>query len=117
MLAVGMKFKFGYDDSLDVIGVHLVGGVIGSILLAFFADVSVNAAGRDGVFFGGGWGLFGDQVLAVVATIVYSFVVTFIIMWVLNKVMPGGVRVEEEDEQIGLDQTQHAETGYALELV
>ena len=117
MLAVGMKFKFGYDDSLDVIGVHLVGGVLGSILLGLFADVTVNAAGRDGVFFGGGWGLFGEQVLAVVATVVYSFVVTFIIMFVLNKVMPGGVRVEEEDEQIGLDQTQHAETGYALELV
>ena len=60
-----LKFRFGYDDSLDVIGVHLVGGIIGSVLLGLFADASVNPAGTDGVFFGGGWGLFGEQVLAV----------------------------------------------------
>ena len=64
-LAISLKFRFGYDDSLDVVAVHLVGGIIGSLLLGLFADASVNPAGTDGVFFGGGWGLFGEQVLAV----------------------------------------------------
>ncbi len=116
-LAVSLKFRFGYDDSLDVVGVHLVGGVVGSLLLGLFADISVNEFGRDGVFLGGGWGLMGDQIVAVVATLVYSFVVTFAILFVLNKVIRGGIRVTPEDEDIGLDQTQHAETGYALERV
>ena len=64
-LAISLKFRLGYDDALDVVGVHLVGGILGSILLGLFADASVNALGRDGVFFGGGWGLFGEQLLAV----------------------------------------------------
>jgi Amt family ammonium transporter len=116
-LAVGLKFKVGYDDSLDVVGVHLVGGLIGSLLLGFFADASINPAGADGVFQGGGFGLFGEQVLAVVATMVWSFVVTFAIVFVLSKVLPGGIRVSEEDEETGLDLSQHSETGYALERV
>jgi len=116
-LAVSLKFRFGYDDSLDVVGVHLVGGIVGSLLLGLFADVSINEFGRDGVFLDGGWGLFGDQLVAVGATIVYSFVVTFAIVFVLDKVIPGGIRVTEEDEETGLDQTQHAETGYAFERV
>ena len=71
-----MKFRFGYDDSLDVIGVHLVGGILGSLLLGLFAEQAVNPAGADGAFFGGGLGLLGEQAIAVGATIVYSFVVT-----------------------------------------
>jgi Amt family ammonium transporter len=116
-LAVSLKFKFGYDDSLDVVGVHLVGGLAGSLLLGFFADATINPAGADGVFLGGGFGLFGEQVLAVVATLVWSFVVTFGIVFVLSKVLPGGIRVSEEDEDTGLDLSQHSETGYALERV
>jgi len=116
-LAVSLKFKFGYDDSLDVVGVHLVGGLVGSLLLGFFADAAINPAGADGVFLGGGFGLFGEQVLAVVATMVWSFVVTFGIVFVLSKVLPGGIRVSEEDEDTGLDLSQHSETGYALERV
>jgi ammonium transporter, Amt family len=116
-LAISMKFKFGYDDSLDVVGVHLVGGLVGSLLLGFFADATINPAGTDGVFLGGGFGLFGEQVLAVVATMVWSFAVTFGIVFVLSKVLPGGIRVSEEDEETGLDLTQHSETGYALERV
>lgn len=116
-LAVSLKFKFGYDDSLDVVGVHLVGGLVGSLLLGFFADATINPAGADGVFLGGGFGLFGEQVLAVVATMVWSFVVTFGIVFVLSKVLPGGIRVSEEDEDTGLDLSQHSETGYALERV
>ena len=77
--AVSVKFRFKYDDALDVVGVHLVGGILGSLLLGLFADAAVNSAGRDGVFLGGGWSLFGDQVVAVVATIVYSFVVSLVL--------------------------------------
>jgi ammonium transporter, Amt family len=116
-LAISLKFKFGYDDSLDVVGVHLVGGLVGSLLLGFFADATINPAGTDGVFLGGGFGLFGEQLLAVVATMAWSFVVTFGIVFVLSKVLPGGIRVSEEDEETGLDLTQHSETGYALERV
>jgi Amt family ammonium transporter len=113
-LAVSLKQRFGYDDALDVVGVHLVGGILGSLLLGFFADTTYNSAGQDGVFFGGGGSLLGEQVIAVVATLVWSFVVSFIILKVLDAVMPGGVRVTEEDEAIGLDLTQHSEVGYAL---
>ena len=115
--AVSMKFRFGYDDSLDVIGVHLVGGVVGSLLLGFFADKTVNAAGRNGVFLGGGFGLFGEQALAVGVTLVYSFVVTLVICLVLQRVLPGGLRVSEDDEQVGLDLSLHSEVGYALDRV
>jgi Amt family ammonium transporter len=114
-LAIQLKFRFGFDDSLDVIAVHLVGGMIGSILLGLFADAAVNPAGKDGVFFGGGWALFGEQVLAVAVVLVFSFVVSGVIGFALKAVLPGGIRVSEEDENAGLDITQHAETGYALD--
>ena len=113
--AVNIKFKLHFDDALDVVGVHLVGGVVGSLLLGFFADRAVNGAGRDGVFLhGGGFGLFGDQVVAVVATLVYSFVVSFAIAWVLDKVIPGGLRVDEEAEDTGLDLREHSEVAYSF---
>jgi Amt family ammonium transporter len=116
-LAVSLKFRFGYDDSLDVIGVHLVGGVVGSLLLGFFADAAVNEAGRNGVFHGGGFGLLGDQALAVGATIGFSFVVTYVICKVLDLALPGGLRVPEEDEETGLDLTLHSEVAYASDRV
>jgi len=111
-VAVDMKFRFGFDDALDVVGVHLVGGIAGSLLLGLFADHAVNAAGRDGVFLGGGWGLFGEQALAVAATLVYSFVVTFVIAFALNKVWPSGIRVAADVEDSGLDIAEHSEVGY-----
>jgi Amt family ammonium transporter len=116
-LAISLKFRFGYDDSLDVIAVHLVGGIIGSVLLGLFADASVNPAGKDGAFFGGGWGLFGEQVLAVAVVAVFSFVVSGIIGYVLNAVLPKGIRASEDEEQEGLDLTQHSEVAYSLERV
>src|SRR6185295_6812646 len=112
-LAISLKFRFGYDDALDVIAVHLVGGIIGSVLLGLFADATINPAGTDGVFFGGGWGLFGEQVLAVAFVFVFSFVVSGLIGLGLKAGLRGGIRVSEEDEQVGLDLTQHSETGYA----
>lgn len=69
------------------------------------------------MFFGGGWALFGEQLLAVGVTIVFSFTVTYLICLGLRALMPGGIRVSEEDEETGLDLTQHSEVGYALERV
>jgi ammonium transporter, Amt family len=111
-LALKIKTKFGFDDSLDVIAVHLVGGLLGSLLLGFFADSSVNSLGADGLFFGGGGKLLGNQVLASVVTFVYSFIVTWIIAKIIDKTM--GLRVSEEAEQRGLDQALHAETAYQM---
>jgi Amt family ammonium transporter len=116
-LAIQLKFRFKYDDSLDVVAVHLVGGLLGSILLGLFADASVNAAGADGVFYGGGWSLFGEQVLAVAAVFAFSAVVTGVIAYVLKAVLPQGIRVSPEDEVVGLDLTQHSEVGYSLDRV
>jgi Amt family ammonium transporter len=116
-LAIALKFRYGYDDSLDVVAVHLVGGIIGSILLGLFADASVNAAGKDGVFYGGGWGLFGEQVLAVSVVLAFSFVVSMVIGLALRASLRGGIRVTEDEEDVGLDLALHSETGYALERV
>ncbi len=113
-LAITLKFKFGYDDSLDVVAVHLVGGIVGSLLVGIFADVSVNEAGQDGLAFGGGLTLLTEQAIAVIAVAVFSAVVSLIIALLLKAVLPGGIRVSEEEEDTGLDLTQHSETGYAL---
>lgn len=109
-LALSLKTKFGFDDSLDVIAVHLVGGLVGALLLGFFADTKVNSLGADGWFFGGGADLLGKQALASVATLAFSFIVTYVVAVIINKTI--GIRVSTEDELVGLDQSQHAETAY-----
>ena len=109
-LALRLKTKFGFDDSLDVIAVHLVGGLLGALLLGLFADTKVNALGFDGLFFGGGTDLLVDQVVASAATLAFSFGVTFVVAKILNATM--GIRVSTEDELVGLDQSQHAESAY-----
>ncbi len=111
-LAIQLKYRFGYDDSLDVIGVHLVGGIVGSLLLGFFADTRVNSGGADGIIFGGGAGLLADQLVAVGATILFSGVVSFVLAKAVDAVI--GLRVAEDEEMAGLDTTQHAETAYNL---
>jgi Amt family ammonium transporter len=115
-LAIQLKTTLGYDDSLDVVGVHLVGGIVGSLLLAFFADAKVNSVvTANGLFMNDGKAdLLADQLVAVAATLVFSFVVTFVIIKVLDVVLPGGVRVSDEDEETGLDLTQHSEVGYSF---
>jgi Amt family ammonium transporter len=110
-LALGIKAKMNWDDSLDVIAVHLVGGIIGTLLLGLFADIGVNANGHDGLFFGGGLELLGNQLLAAVVVGAFSFVVTFAIAKVIDTTM--GLRVDEEAELHGLDQSQHAESAYS----
>ena len=103
--AVSLKFRFGFDDSLDVVGVHLVGGLIGSVLVGVFAT-------DGGLFSGGGVGLLGEQVLASVATLLYSGLVTAGILWVLSHLVPGGLRVRADAEDAGLDLAEHAEVAY-----
>jgi len=111
-LALALKKMGRFDDSLDVVAVHLVGGLVGSILLGFFADASINGAvTHEGLFLGGGFDLLQDQIVASVVTLVFSFVVTLVIATVIDRTM--GLRVDETDEDMGLDLSQHAETAYA----
>jgi ammonium transporter, Amt family len=110
-LAVLAKPKLGYDDSLDVVGVHGVGGIWGALATGLFACKAINEAGADGLFFGNP-GQFGIQIVAVLVTIVYSFVLSWIILKVVDAVM--GLRVAKEDEIAGLDLTEHQEAGYSL---
>ncbi|CAB4853725.1 unannotated protein [freshwater metagenome] len=108
--ALSLKKKFRFDDSLDVIAVHLVGGILGSLLLGLFADKGVNALGADGLFLGGGLRLLGEQGLAVIVTFGFSFTVTYVVATILDRTI--GLRVADDDELVGLDQSQHAETAY-----
>ena len=109
--AVHVKFRFGFDDSLDVVGVHFVGGLVGSLLIGFFADPGALGGNFDkGIFYGGGAGLLFEQLLANAVTIAFSFVATIAILKTLQATI--GLRVSEDDESIGLDITQHAETAY-----
>src|SRR5262245_29586344 len=111
-LALGIKKAFGFDDSLDVIAVHLVGGLAGALLLGLFADANINpAVTNEGLFLGGGTSLLADQALASVVTLAYSFVASLIIAKVIDLAL--GLRVSEEDEDTGLDLSQHAEVAYA----
>jgi Amt family ammonium transporter len=105
-----LKSKFGFDDALDVVGVHGVGGTTGAILTGVFASLAVNSAGANGLLFGGGLALLGKQLVGVGATIAFSFTVSFIILKLLDATM--GIRVDAETESSGLDVAEHAETGY-----
>jgi len=109
--ACNLKAKLGYDDSLDVVGVHGVGGTWGALATGLFATKVVNEAGGDGLFYGNPKQL-GIQFLAVVVTWVLAFVMTAVILKVLDAMM--GLRISEEDEQAGLDLSQHSETAYVL---
>ncbi|MEU6989461.1 ammonium transporter [Streptomyces sp. NPDC046465] len=107
--AVAWKFRLGYDDSLDVVGVHLVGGVIGTLLIGLFATATMTD-GAEGLFHGGGVAQLGRQTVAVVAVAAYTFSVTYGIGKAVDRLM--GFRASAEDEVTGLDQTQHAESAY-----
>jgi len=111
-MAVRLKFRLRYDDSLDVLGVHGVGGLIGMVLLGLFATRSVNRAGANGLFTGGGIHLLSVEVLAAVVTMGFSFTVTWLIANAIDRTV--GLRVSPEDESRGLDLTQHAESAYSI---
>jgi Amt family ammonium transporter len=113
LLAVRAKFRLGYDDSLDVLGVHFIGGVVGTLFIGFFASQAVNdVVSNEGLLLGGGFTQLGRQAIGVVAAGAWSFGATYLVAWVINRVRP--LRVSPEDEITGLDYTQHAETAYDL---
>jgi ammonium transporter, Amt family len=109
--AINLKSKFGFDDSLDVVGVHGVGSTWGILATGLFASKAINSAGNDGLFFGNP-SLIGIQALSAVSVWVYSFVATLIILKILDWTM--GLRVSEEHEVNGLDLSQHGEAGYSF---
>jgi ammonium transporter, Amt family len=108
-IACSLKPKFGYDDSLDVVGVHGVGGTWGALATGLFASKAINAAGNDGLFFGNPGQLW-TQLISVVVTIAFAMIVTAIILSILKATM--GLRVSDEEERMGLDLTQHNERAY-----
>jgi Amt family ammonium transporter len=110
-LAVGLKYRFGYDDSLDVVGVHLVGGLVGTLLIGFLATADAPAA-VDGLFYGGGVDQLWRQVVGALAVLAYSFVLTVVIGSLVQKTI--GFRITEEDEVTGIDTVAHAESAYDL---
>ena len=107
--AVAWKFRFDYDDSLDVVGVHFVGGVVGTLLIGLFATATMTG-GAEGLLYGGGAGQLVRQAVAVLAVAAYTFLVTYGIGKAIDRLM--GVRASEEEELTGLDQTVHAESAY-----
>ncbi len=107
-LAIELKFKFGFDDSLDVVGIHLIGGLIGTLFIGFFAtDV--------GLLFSGSWDQLGKQAIAAFTVMIFSFVLSYIIGMAIEKTM--GFRIKNEDELAGIDNSVHGEEGYSLETV
>lgn len=111
-IAVGLKYLFNFDDSLDVVGVHLVGGIFGSLSIGFFGSSAVNSIGLDGLFYGGGTALLGKQALAVAMVAGYSFFVTLILGYAIEKTI--GFRVSKESELEGVDFNEHAESAYEM---
>jgi Amt family ammonium transporter len=110
---IQLKHRLGYDDALDVVGVHGIGGLVGGVMLGLFADGGIADHGQDGLFYGDG-AFLGSQLLAMASVIVFSFVVTFAIAKALDATI--GLRVDADAELSGLDQAEHVETAYSLEV-
>ena len=110
--AVSRKYKFGYDDSLDVVGVHGVSGIVGMIGIGLFATATVNATGKEGLFINGSPDLLTKQLIAIVAVAAFSFCATWLIATVITRTL--GFRVPREEELTGLDTTYHAESAYDI---
>jgi len=111
-LASGLKYRFNLDDSLDVVGVHLVAGIWGSLAIGLFGASSVNSVGVDGLFYGGGTELLAKQTIGVALVGVYSFIATLIIGFAIEKTI--GFRVKRDVEVAGIDLNEHAETAYEM---
>ena len=111
-LAVGLKYKFNFDDSLDVVGIHLIGGLWGSLSIGFFGSAAVNSIGLNGILYGGGTDLLGKQAFGAFLVLGYSFIATLIIGFIIDKTI--GFRVKTDAEVAGIDYDQHAETAYEL---
>jgi ammonium transporter, Amt family len=115
VFAIKLKYRLGYDDSLDVLALHGVGGLLGTVLIGLFATVAVNPAGADGLFYGGGLGQLGRQALAAAVAVCYAFGVSLLLAWLVRSVL--GFRVDREVEYAGIDESEHAESGYDLSLL
>ncbi len=111
-LSVGIKYKLGFDDSLDVVAVHLIGGIWGSLAIGLFGSSAVNSLSLDGIFYGGGTALLGKQALGVGLVFAYSFIATLIIGYAIEKTI--GFRVKKDAEVEGIDLNEHAETAYEM---
>lgn len=111
-MAVGLKYKLGFDDSLDVVGVHLVGGLWGCISIGLFGTSVVNSVGLNGLFYGGGTSLLGKQAFGALFVLAYSFIMTLIIGFAIEKTI--GLRVSRDSEVEGIDLNEHAESAYEL---
>ena len=111
-LASGLKYRFNLDDSLDVVGVHLVAGIWGSLAIGLFGASSVNSVGLDGLFYGGGTELLAKQTIGVALVGAYSFIATLIIGYAIEKTI--GFRVKRDVEVAGIDLNEHAETAYEM---
>lgn len=111
-LVVGLKHKLGFDDSLDVVGIHLIGGLWGSISIGFYGSQAVNSVGLNGLFYGGGVELLGKQAFGAFFVLAYSFVVTLIIGFIINRTI--GFRVTRDEEVEGIDLNEHAESAYEI---
>ncbi|MBX7268486.1 ammonium transporter [Micromonospora sp. Llam7] len=109
-LAVGLKYRLKYDDSLDVVAVHMVGGIIGSLLIGFLAIEVLAGEGNNGLLYGGGIALLGKQALGSVAVLAYSFVVAYLIGFAIEKTI--GFRASADAEVDGIDNAEHAESAY-----
>jgi len=111
LFGVRLKFRFRYDDSLDVVAVHYIGGVIGTLFIGLFAAAAVNpAVAHQGLVFGGGFTQLARQGVGVLAATAFAFTATYAIAWALRATI--GLRVEPDEESEGLDSSQHAETAY-----
>ncbi|HUO61894.1 MAG TPA: ammonium transporter [Candidatus Bathyarchaeia archaeon] len=110
--AVGLKLKLGFDDTLDVVGVHAVGGIVGALSIGFVASTAVNSAGANGLFHGGGLTLLGHQAIAVGAAVSFAFVASWILLKLID--MTIGLRVSPNQEIMGLDKGLHDEDGYVF---
>lgn len=111
-LSVGIKYRLGFDDSLDVVAVHLIGGIWGSLAIGLFGSSAVNSLSLDGIFYGGGTALLGKQALGVGLVFAYSFIATLIIGYAIEKTI--GFRVKKDAEVEGIDLNEHAETAYEM---
>jgi Amt family ammonium transporter len=120
-IAVDLKFKLGFDDSLDVVGIHLIGGLIGTLWIGVFGFTHVYnskgeaTSGFSSLLYGGSFQQLGVQAIGAFSVLIYSFVLAYAIGWVIQKTM--GFRINNEDELAGVDTVVHGEEGYALEVV
>jgi Amt family ammonium transporter len=113
-MTVGLKFRFGFDDSLDVVGVHMIGGIVGTLMVGLVAT-DMAPAGVKGLFYGGGWEQLKLQAIGAFTVLGYSFFMSLILAYLVKGIMKlfrSDIRVSEEAEEAGLDESEHAESAY-----